>query len=494
MFSILIRHSFLQFTRSASFSKNVATLVLLGFLCLLFGGYFLVAAFLLDTILQKVSGLQTTFPVLCEILIYYFMGEAFLRYFLQSLPVLNLQQYLHLPIRRSSLVHFVLLRSFVHPFNFLTAIFFLPYTLQILIPQLGSAAAWSWWGSMVLISLLIHNGVFFFKKQLDDKPLGTILLIALVLLLGAIQYFDWFSLGALTSPVFAAATDLLWLPLILATLLVFAYFLNFLFLRRHTYPEAWSKNQEEKIKAVPALGILSNLGISGELVGLEIRLILRHKRTRSLMVLTAFFLFYGLIFYRDTLYMEEMPGLLIFVGVLITGMFMMNYGQFLLSWNSSHYDFLLSKPVPTLDYLKAKFYLMVAVGLLTFVLTIPYVYFGWKILLINTAMLLFNFGVNIYVIMNMSMWSPKRISLEKGSIFNYEGLGAAQWVMAIPILLLPYVFYLPFSLTGNPEMGLMAIGAVGLLGIFFHKPLLAYTTRRLESKKYSISHTFRNEQ
>ena len=494
MFSVLLRHSILQFTRSASFSRNVATLIFLGFLSLLFGAYFLIAAFFLPEILQKVSGLEHTLPLLCSWMVYYFVGEAFLRYFMQSLPVLNLQQYLHLPIGRAKLLHFILLRSLVHPFNFLTAVFFLPYTLHVLVPQLESAAAWSWWGSMVLISLLIHNGLFFFKKQLDDKPVGTVLLIALVLLMGAIQYFNWFSLGALTAPLFAAAADLLWVPLILAALLVFAYFLNFLFLRQNMYPEDWSKNQEAKIQSIPALGILSNLGVAGELMGLEIRLILRHKRTRSIMMLTAFFLFYGLIFYRDSLYMEEMPGMLIFVGILITGMFMMNYGQFLLSWNSNHYDFLLSKPVSTMDYLKSKFYLMAAVGLITYVLTIPYVYFGWKILLINTCMLLFNLGVNIYVIMNMSMWSPKKINLEKSSMFNYEGLGAAQWVMAIPIIFLPYVIYLPFTLMGNSQLGLIAIGAVGLTGILFHKPLLAHTARRLQSKKYSISHTFRNEQ
>lgn len=493
MFATLIRHSYLQFMRSASFSRNMATLIFLGFLALLFGGYFLAAAFLLDSILQKFANTENTFPFLCELLIYYFCAEALMRYFLQSLPVLNLQQYLHLPISRKRLMHFILFRSYIHPFNLLTAIFLLPYTLHALTPQLGSNAAWSWWGSMVLLSLLIHNGLFFFKKQLDDKPIGTVLLIGLLLLTGASQYLGWFSLGESTAPYFLAAAQLYWLPLLLAGLVVGMYFLNFLFLLCHTYPEDWSGKGKEKIQAVPALGLLRRLGLTGELMGLELRLILRHKRSRSLLMLSAIFLFYGLLFYTNPVYMDDMQGFLLFVGVFITGIFMINYGQLMLSWNSGHYDFLLTKPITAYEYLKGKYYLLAGVGILTYILAVPYLYFGWKVLFINSMMLLFNLGINIFVLMNLSMWSPKKINLSKGSIMNYEGLGAAQWVMAIPIIGLPYAVYIPFSLLGEPMVAVLALGGIGLLGLLFHKQLLNFTAKRLQAKKYPISHAFRNE-
>lgn len=493
MFATLVRHSFLQFSRSASFSRNVATLIFLGFICLLFGAYFLLLAFVLDKLLQDAFTTNNTFPYLCELLIYYFSAEALMRYFLQSLPVLNLQQYIHLPIRRSQLMHFILLRSYVHPFNFLTAIFLLPYTLHVLVPQLGSNAAWSWWGSLVLLSLIIHNGLFFFKKQLDDKPIGTILLVGILLLSGASQYLGWFSLGEITAPFFEAAAQISWLPVLLVGIVTGLYVVNFLFLLRHTYPEDWAGKEGRSAQLVPALGMLQRLGLSGELIGMEVRLILRHKRSRSLLMLTGFLLFYGLIFYTNPVYMNEMKGFLIFAGVFITGAFMMNYGQLMFSWNSGHYDFLLSKPISTYEYVKGKYYLLAGVCSLTYVLTIPYVYFGWEVLFINTMMLLFNLGVNVFVVMNLSMWSPKRINLSKGSMMNYEGLGAAQWLMAIPVIGLPFLIYTPFSLLDMPMTGMLAIGGLGLLGVLFHKSLLAFSARRLQSKKYAISHSFRNE-
>ncbi|WP_017732476.1 DUF5687 family protein [Nafulsella turpanensis] len=493
MFATLVHHAYLKFMRSASFSRNMATLIFLGFLCLLFGSYFLAAAFLLDSLLQQFFNTENTFPYLCQLLIYYFTTEVLMRYFLQSLPVLDLQQYIHLPVGRKSLMHFILLRSYVHPFNFLSAIFFLPYTLHVLVPQLGGSSAWAWWGSMVLLSLLIHNGMFIFKKHLDDKPLGTGLLIGLVALSAFSQYMDWFSLGKMTAPFFEMAARLSWLPVVLAAGLVFAYVLNLFFLLRHSYPEDWGRQGAEKIQQVPALGLLQRLGLAGELIGLEIRLILRHKRSRSILMLSSFFLFYGLIFYTNPDYLNDMQAFLIFVGIFITGIFMMNYGQLLFSWNSGHFDFFLTKPITAYDYVKAKYYLMVGVGLLTFVLAIPYVYFGWKVLYINTMMLLFNLGVNMFVVMNLSMWAPKKINLSKGSMMNYEGLGAAQWLMAIPIIGLPYAVYIPFAIFDNPTLGITALGGMGLIGLLFHRRLLALSTRRVESKKYQISHSFRNE-
>ena len=96
-------------------------------------------------------------------------------------------------------------------------------------------------------------------------------------------------------------------------------------------------------------------------------------------------------------------------------------------------------------------------------------------------------------IMNIAMWSPKKIDLTKGSTFNYEGIGAAQWLMSIPVLVSPYLFYLPFSIAGYPEFGIFAIGLAGLVGIALKKPLLNLTAQRLLEKKYAIAAGFRKE-
>ena len=184
---------------------------------------------------------------------------------------------------------------------------------------------------------------------------------------------------------------------------------------------------------------------------------------------------------------------MLFAGVFVTGVFMINYGQFLFSWQAGHFDFTLTRPLSIRQYIESKYWLLVTVTFLCFLLSIPYVYFGWKILLVHFTVMLFNIGVNVYVIMNMAMWSPKKINLSKGGTLNYEGVGAAQWIMGIPILLGPYVLYLPFRWMGYPNIGLIMVGLAGVIGIVFRPYLLSLTAQRLASLKYKIASGFRQE-
>jgi hypothetical protein len=492
MYQTLLRQSWLQFVRSSNLGRNVATLIFIGFLCLMFGAYILLLAFFLENILQEFSGQGNAFALLNSILIYYFLAEILMRYFMQSLPVLNVQPFLHLPISRIKLVNFLIWRSYTHPLNFLSAVFFLPYTLHALVPAIGMGAAWQWWSVLVLCSLIINGLMFFFKKHLDDKPAGTIILILLAGTFAGSQFFGWFSLGEFTAPFFLKAAEQAWLPLLLLGLLVMLFVLNSRFLQEHIYPEDWA-GKKERLRHVPALGFLRSLGAEGELIGLEWRLIIRHKRSRSVLFLTVFALLYGLIFYNNPEYHHEKKGFLLFVGIFITGIFMINFGQLLYSWNSSHYDFYLSKPLAAEQYVRAKYYLLSVISVGCFMLSIPYVYFGWEVLMINACMLLFNLGVNVFVVMNIAMWGPKKLNLANGSVFNYQGLGAAQWVMAIPVFLLPYLFYTPLSFAGYPRAGILLLGFIGLLGILLQKNLIGMTARRLQLRKYRIAHTFRNE-
>jgi hypothetical protein len=85
------------------------------------------------------------------------------------------------------------------------------------------------------------------------------------------------------------------------------------------------------------------------------------------------------------------------------------------------------------------------------------------------------------------------MDLNKGAMFNYEGVGAAQWLMVIPMMILPYVIYLPFALLINDFAGLAALAIFGLFGILFHKKLSALNIRRVYQNKYEISSSFRQE-
>lgn len=493
MIATFLSHSFKKFTRSASFSKDTATYVILGLLGLMVVVYSLALGFVLDDIITK--RLEQAQPVLFlnGILIYYFAFEFMMRYFMQSLPTLDAQPYFHLPVKKSVIVHFLLGKSLVSVYNMMVVLLFAPFAYQAVAREYGAAAGWQWLLALVMLSLCMNYLAILFKKKLDDSIWGLLTIVLVALLFAGSDYYGWFKMSDLTRPFFQALiTQPAFIGVPFLLVLVF-YLLNYRFFIGSLYAEEITTQKASGYRFTRELPFLRNFGIIGDWINIELRLIIRNKRPRTLLFLSLFFLLYGLIFYPDRTYSEQMPSFLLFVGVFITGIFTINYGQFLFSWQGSHYDFTLTQPVSAKEYLQAKYYMLCTITLISFLLSIPYVYFGWRIILIHGVTALFNIGVNVWIVMNMAMWGAKRIDLRKSSTFNYEGIGAAQWLMSIPIILGPYVIYIPFNIAGYPNVGLAAVGAVGVIGIALNKVLLNYTAGRLLGKKYEMAAGFRAE-
>jgi len=493
MMLLFLSHSWKRLSRSASFTRDISANVLLAFLALMMLGYSLALGLALDLIITKGLKISDGLAFLNGLLIYYFVFEFMMRYFLQSAPVLDAQPYLHLPVRKSSLVHYILIRSALSVFNLSTLLLFAPYALTIVTKTHGPAAGVAWLGALLALSYVINYLVLIFKKRLDDSTWGLLLLISVALLFAASDYFGLFKMSDVTSPFFHWFVALPLAVIIPLSLLTAVYLLSYRILFSSLYPEEIAPQRQSGYRFNQELSFLRNFGLTGEWINTEIKLIFRNKRPRQAVVLSAFLLLYGLLFYTQDKYTQEAPWFLLFVALFITGIFMINYGQFLFSWQGSHFDFTLTRPVSLRQYLEAKYYLLCGVTALCFLLTIPYMFFGLQILYTQLVMTLFHLGVNVFIIMNFAMWSPKKIDLAKGSAFNYKGTGAAQWLMGFPILLLPYSIYLPFSLNGYAWWGLTAVGVVGLAGIAMSKRLLDFTARRLQANRYAIAASFRKD-
>ncbi len=485
MFRLLLKQEWLRINRSLSYKKEAAERFAVAFIMVIFGFYIFGLSFYLPHALRSLS--EEPFELFNSFIIYYFLSEFALRYFFQSLPVINIQPLLHLPVRKGLIVRFLLLKSIVSPINLLVPIFFAPFIFTTVIEIEGFSYAVVYFLSLWAWSFVIHFFTLLFKKELDDNPVGIAIFILLVMLIAGSQIYGWYSLGEITAPFFLLPQ----LSLVAALVFTFvSYSICQVFLLKHTYIDDWIK-QEKSAGKVEAFGFLHNYGLGDSIVQQEIRLIFRHKRTRNALILSVIFTLYGLWFYLDQRYVNS-NAFLIFVGIFTSGMFIINYGQYLYSWNNESFDFYLTSPISLYAYLKSKFLLLSTSVLLLSLITIPYVYFGWKVLFINISMAFFNLGVNGFIIMNMAMCSPNKINLSKGNMLNYEGVGIAQWVMGIPIMATPYVIYIPFKLYGLPEIGILSIGLVGLMGIIFHDSIIKFTAKRLLEKKYSISASFRS--
>lgn len=490
IFKWFIRHQWKEMKRSSIWQKSVAINIVLGFFLLLMLLYLLILGLFIDKILEELYPDRDPVVVFNGIILYYLGIEFFLRFFMQSLPTLNIETYLHLPIKKSSIVHYVASKSIVVVGNYLSWLVFLPFAFKVIAPAYSPATVWVWIISMILLIFSNNFLATYIKRQLTGKPVivGVFGLVMILLILS--DYFGLISLSALSSYLFG---QLLKQPLYIvvpALILIFTYSLNYFFLKSRLYPEEVILKKKDKVDSLSNIKYLKTLGLTGQLISLDLRLLWRHKRTRSIIYMAPIFLGYGFFFYPQPVY-HEAYGFLIFVGIFMTGGMMLNYTNYCFGYESNYFDNILANYKNFERYIRVKYLFAVSIATVCYVLTIPYVFFGTDILLINSMTFLYNIGFLSFVLFYFATFSKKRMDLRKGAAFNYQGLGASHWLSMLPAFLLPVIIYLPFSWAGVPKAGLLFIGALGVAGLLFHKTMLNIILKQFLKRKYIMAEGFR---
>lgn len=493
MLFTLLKHHFLKAMRSGSRNRGCLVMAVMIFLGFFIGSYIIALAVNLEVLITDFLGQTDAVAFMNSILVYYFLWEIVSRYFLQKLPVIDFDSYLHLPISRQKIVHFLLVKSFLSPFTLVVTVLFTPFALSAVTSVYGTAGGVTWLLTLVTISWLIHYGLIYLRRITDENAWLLFSIVAVLIVSGVLDYTGVVNFGLMFAPLFQYSAQTA-IPLVIAlTLLAGSYHLAYRYHIANCYLDDLTTTTSKRGLS-KSFSFLDNFGGIGDLINLELKLIFRHKRARGMLYLTVIFLAYGLLFYPDYMEGDTMPGvLLIFLGVFITGIFIMQYGQFLMSWNSNFFDFFGANPITTEDYIASKFYLLAGVSVLCYLLSIPYVYIGWEVLVANTAMFVYNIGINTFLIIYLSMWEPQKLDLNQKSAFSFQGVGAAQWIMGLPVILGPMILYIPFAIWGTFYMAMAAFFLMGLLGIVFRNRLISMSAKRAERLKYSIGSSFRSE-
>ena len=488
MLGVLLRHQWKAATRSSVWQRNLVLNIILGLLMLYLLLNVLAIGYFLPQILEAVAPGKNVISLFHRGFVYYLGIDLVLRFFLQELPVLAVQPYLHLPIRKSRLLHFMLNKSLVSVFNLLPLFIFIPFAVQVISPEYGPLLA-VFWVLTIFCLLLINNFVLLFlKRQLVLKPVVVVIFAALLAGLAYLESRNIIALGQVSEQCF---NQLLHQPLFLLIPVLFlagAYAVNYALLRRNLYIQE-PENATASVSR-QEFAFLQQWGEAGKLLALEFKLIWRNKRPRTIFLMSFFMLPYGLVFFRNHAFNVNSP-MLFFASTLVTGACMFYYGQFLHSWEGGYYDCLMTRNINAYQYYRSKFLLLAGMCTLFFVLSIPYVLMGWQVLAVLFASYLYNAGVNTFVILYLAIYNPKRVDLSKSSAFNYQGVGGTQFLLVLPLMLGPVLVCLVFWWLGGLKLGMLALAVLGLTGMAFHKQLLQKLAKRLALRKYKVIAGFR---
>jgi len=495
MIKWFIIHQWKAARRSSIWQKNLAINIIVGLLLFIMLLYLVALGVFLDKILLELFEDKDPENILGGAMLYYFLVVFVLRFFLQTIPAIQAIPYLHLPVKRKTIGHFLVSASFSSFFNLIPFFIFLPFAIKWIPAFYGWGSGLAWFLSVLFFEWTSNLKLIWFKRKNTDKPwIGFVLIIA-ILLLFVLDYFglfsifsisEWYFMGVLKHPV--------WVMLPLATM-VFWYFYNVKFIKDIVYtedliPQGNQKNQTEQLSS--GLNRLQDYGVLGELVLNEVRLLFRNKRPKTVLFMIPFFLLYGMVFYPQELYMQK-TSMLVFVGIFVTGGFLIAYGQYIMAWESTHFDFILSSNISMYQFFKAKYLLMVIPTVILYFFTIPYVYFGMKIFWLNLAALFYNLGVNAPLLLYAASFNKKRMDLSKGAMMNYQGVGINNFILVLPLLVLPMLFFLPVYAFFGYTTAVLFLAVLGILGILFHKNLIMLAVKHFEKKRYEIAMGYRQK-
>ena len=89
--------------------------------------------------------------------------------------------------------------------------------------------------------------------------------------------------------------------------------------------------------------------------------------------------------------------------------------------------------------------------------------------------------------------NPKKIDLTQGTVFNWQGVGAAQFLLVVPVLGAPLALYGLGMLFWDELGAVLLIGVVGLIGLAGTRYWIQLLAMWLKKQRHEISNDFRNQ-
>ncbi len=487
MIAKLYRHYFLQLRRTSLLARDVIQALVLA----IFALYAIVSMVTIGVIggdlIRQFYPKQPVLPIAMAALIFYFLADVLVRYFFQKYPVMQVKPYMILPVGKSVISHYLLSRSAIHFFNILPLFAVVPFFLREVSTEGGMIEPSGFLIAAICLPLLASYTGFALNISLGVKKSWPAVALTAIIVLLYLEYAGYFSLIGLLQPLSA------WLLKSGLSIALFPLLLLGIYKSMHGF--ILRKLNVRAASAAINSGIL-NTDIAffkrfgarvAPLMQLELQIVQRLPRARQYAITSLVILAFPLFSLGESISQY----LILFYAFLLTSMLALNHGQLMLSWNSTHFDLLLSRGISISDIFKAKYYMLSLSCALMWLLCLPYAFLNLDYLWFTTAMLLYNSTVSVFAYMFLASASSQRIEPEAGGLMSMDGFGIGHYLIIIPLIAMPFAVFAVGDFAGGKWLGLALLAAIGLAGIFFHRQVIDLSVQLFKKNKYRIASAFR---
>jgi hypothetical protein len=232
---------------------------------------------------------------------------------------------------------------------------------------------------------------------------------------------------------------------------------------------------------------LNQFGTLGTFLKNDIKLLKRNKRSRTTVFMSFLFIFYGLLFFTNSIEAYNNQAMHVFAGIFVSGGFLFTFGQFVPSWDSSYYQLMMSQNISYKEYLTSKWWLMVIATIISTIIASFYLYFGWQTYMLIVVGAIYNIGVNSHLVLlgGAFVKTPIDLTMAKKAFGDKQAFNVKTMLISIPKLLVPMILYAAGYYLFSANVGFLLVALAGVLGFALRNKVFSIIEKIYKTEKYA---------
>lgn len=478
-----------RFKRSPNFSKKLVFKILTGI------GYFFMFLYLIGLSFIAYYAIRDKFPSFDAFkkgsqYLYIFFAIVFMAQLYINSDSFKVRYFMLLPIKKNKIVKYYLLKILFHPVNLTFMLMLVNYSSILLFNHYDVLGVFAWTIAMIS-TLIVINFLFLFAEKISY--LKTFMSLLLMVFFLKMKFFTSFL--APIGMYFYQIYERPYLFIMPLLILIFTYIFIFNYIFRHFYLDNGLTKAKNTNRNISQLAWLNNFGLMGQFIKNDVRLIWRNERPKHGLISVIVFLVFGALIVSDyNGNFHQAYFYKVMFSIFVTGSFIAQFGSFIPAWDSAYYPMLMSQNLKYRQYLEAKWWIMALSVLVLLILSLPYLYFGWKVYSLVLVTAVFNIGVNIPLTMISGMFRTQPIRLDKKvkAFQNNQAFDVKLMIYNTLRLLLPIIVFILLEKYFGYQYGIAFFLVLGILGILFRNWFLDKLVRYYIKRKYISLAGFRN--
>ena len=483
LFLELRRHGKLAEKRHPMYEKSKFGKFWMYFMSVFWAGYLIffgtTFAFAFD------GGAKEAYHVMNSGLIFILALDFLLRLPFLKTPTQEVKPYLLLPIKRSRLIDFLLLRSGLNSFNLLWLFLFVPFAIITVTKFYGIGGILTYCIGIWLL-IVFNNYWYLLCRTLMDERIWWVLLPIVVYGGTAAALFvpddsPLFGFFIDLGEGFITGNILTFICVLVAITLM--WFINRSIMQKLVYNEL-NKTEDTtvQVKTVSEYKFLDRYGEIGEYIRLELKLLLRNKVCRkSLYSVTAIVLIFSLTISFSDIYDGGSRDFFVLYNYIIFGILFLSP---LMSYEGNYIDGLMSRKESIYSLLRAKYILYSIALIIPFVLMIPGMVTGRVSVLGCIAWIVFVPGAVYFCLFQLAVYNNKTLDLN-AKMTGRQNVGTGlQNLISGAAFGVPLLLFFVLNATVGKEITPWILLVIGILFIATSRWWLRNVYHRFMKRRY----------